>query len=171
MPLPEVIVVTLSFFEGCDVSLPHGVDEVDLAGVQRCQAHGVLLFGFADDFVQIGQVIALGISLPGVFKAHHAGLAIARSGDKLERTRADGMLGRRVKGVERHHTGRVVSGTPEMAWMASARWCSDGWMNTGCRSMIGRESASTKPPRCRRSFLCAACQLKHATLTTPTCVD
>ena len=84
------------------------IDELDLAGAQRRQAHRVLALGFADDLVQVGQAMALGIGLPVVLKAHQPGLVPARPGDELEGTRANGMFGGRVEGVRRHQDNRVV---------------------------------------------------------------
>ena len=54
--------------------------------------HRVLALEFADDLVQVGQAIALGIGLPVVLKAHQPGLVPARPGDELERARADGVV-------------------------------------------------------------------------------
>ena len=70
MPSPDVVFVAVSLCEALDIGLGHVIDEMDLAGAQRRQAHRVLALGFADDLVQVGQVMPLGIGLPVVFKAH-----------------------------------------------------------------------------------------------------
>ena len=58
----------MALLKALDVGEGEGIDEVDLAGAQGGQTHRVLPFGFADDLVEIGQVIALGICLPVVSK-------------------------------------------------------------------------------------------------------
>ncbi len=98
----------MALHEALDIGGGHGIDELDLIGEQRRQAHRVLALGFADNFVQVGKVIPLGIGLPVVLEAHQPGLVVARPGHELERARGDGVFGRRVKGVGRHHARRVV---------------------------------------------------------------
>ena len=99
-PAPELY-VALGLFEALDIGLAMVLMSWTWP-VRSAVRHRVLRFGFADDLLQVGQAMALGIGLPVVLKAHHLGLVIARPGDELERARADGVVGRRVEGVGRH---------------------------------------------------------------------
>src|SRR5262249_26325196 len=92
MPLPDVVFVAVALLETLHVGVGHAIDQMHLSGAQGRQAHRVLLLGFADDLVKVGQVVALGVGFPVVFEAYQPGLVPARPGHKLERPRANGMF-------------------------------------------------------------------------------
>src|SRR5262249_23628799 len=68
MRLPEVVFVAIHLLEAFYISIAYGIDQMHLAGAQGSQADRVLLLGFANDLIEVGQIVALGISLPVVFK-------------------------------------------------------------------------------------------------------
>jgi hypothetical protein len=94
-----------------DVGIGDGINELYLAGAQRRQAHRVLTLGLANELVEVGQVVALGIGLPVVFEAYQPGLVEVRPGDELERPCANGMFGSGVEGLRGDQVGRVVHDT------------------------------------------------------------
>jgi hypothetical protein len=101
----------VALLKALDIGEGQGIDEIDLTSAQGRQAHRVLALGFADDLVEIGQMIALGIRLPVVLEAHHTGLIEALPRDELERPGADGMLRGPGKVIWGLQVGRVVQHT------------------------------------------------------------
>src|SRR5262250_1543747 len=69
MRLPGVIFLPEALLEALDVSIGHIINQMNLAGTQGGQADRVVLLGFADDLIEIGQVVALSVGLPVVLEA------------------------------------------------------------------------------------------------------
>src|SRR4029453_16848302 len=99
MPAPDVVFVAGGLLEALEVSVGHGIDKLHLASAQGGQTYGVFALGLADDLVEVGQAVALGIGLPVVLETHQPGLIKARPRDELERPCADGVLGGLIKVV------------------------------------------------------------------------
>ena len=108
MRLPGVVFLPVTLFEALRIGVGHSIDQVHLAGAQGGQAHRVFLLGFANDLIEIGQVVALSVGLPVVLEAHKFRLVPARPGDDFEWPRTNGMVGGFVKVVRGLQVGRVV---------------------------------------------------------------
>src|SRR5262249_35580966 len=107
MPRPGGVFIGVALLEALHVGVGDVINQMHLASAQGGQAHRVLLLGFADDLVEIGEVMAFGISLPVVFKAHQFRLVPACPGYKLEGPCANGMFRGGVKRFWRYQVGRV----------------------------------------------------------------
>ena len=94
--------------EGGRIGIGDVVDQVELAGAQRRQPHAVLLLGPADQAVEIGQRVALGIGLPEVLEAHQLADVEALPRLELERPAAHRLGVGLVDGAGRDEVDRVV---------------------------------------------------------------
>ena len=89
--VPLAIVAVLGF-EIVDAGVSHVIDEVDLAGAECRQTHGIFAFGSADNTIQIRQLIALGIRFPVVLKALEPSLGVPLPRNVLEGSRANWVI-------------------------------------------------------------------------------
>src|SRR5215471_17833287 len=106
VPGSELLAVTL--LKAFDIDVGDVIYQVDLPGAESRQADRVLFLGFADDRVEIRQVMAGTIGLPVVLKTHHPGLLPARPGHQLEWPRANGMFRGRVKNFGGLQAGGIM---------------------------------------------------------------
>src|SRR5215510_10993307 len=108
MQVPGIEFGAVTLLEALYINRGDVIYQIDLPGTQGCQAHRVLLFGLADDFVEVGQAVAVGVGLPVVLETHQSGLTPAGPGDKLKWPRANGPFRGGVEGFWGLQIGRIV---------------------------------------------------------------